>query len=562
MKRLVCLLSVLLLAGSALAQPVMVAERVYVHLDRTYYAAGETIWLKGYVEDALPEEYNSLFLYVELLSAEKGEAVLRAKVRRGENGFAGHLDLPEDLPGGRYLLRAYTRWQLNWPEEKMFRVPIDVYDGSELAASEKGTQLVESTSQDVPLAVSWDTPDYVPRKQWNLQVLLPEALAADSAEVSVSVVRRAFLPYQQGEETPSAHTDSAVTVRYYKERTQSLRGEIKSLFRTRPRNFTFTLMAPSLEYSQVTAVKRGNRFIVDSLDFPEGTLFILHVDNDGEVKRYYPVLEETFAPGPAKWPKAVSRKPSHADSVRSGVASPDVEEIPFEPGDVQRDTIRTAVIQDVAPRIKTPFGTSDVPNIKKREELSQYDNRNLLDYLLMHYANLEWDEASGEIMNRKSGVLNKNGISYSPVTLFVDGIRTGWDFAEMLMMSDVDRLSVTTTLNSDAFLARAYGGIVLVQLRVEAHQKSLLEQSNTIVTTPLGWQEPKAFPDPVQERRRSLSVPDRRNTVYWNPSVRLRPGEPVEIPLMTEDLADGPYYLRIEGRTSDGRRIAETKILR
>lgn len=539
-------------AGALQAQPVMVAEQVYVHLDRTYFAAGETIWLKGYVDDVLPDEYASLYLYVELLKPGKGEAVLRAKIRRGEDGFAGHLDLPDDLPGGRYLLRAYTRWQLNWPEEQMFRVPIDIYDGSDLAAAEGGARALESSSSAAPLTIQWDTPEYLPRKRWNLQVLLPEEVAADSAEVSVSVVRHAFLPYQQADEAASAHTDTAGTVRFYKERTQSLRGEIRSVFKTKPRNFTFTLMAPSMNYSQVTPVKRGNRFIVDTLDFPEGTLFILHVDNDGEVKRYYPVLEEPFAPAPTKWPALAQQVPQQQQRLE--------EEIPFEPGDVQRDTIRTAVIQDAAPRIKTPFGTSDIPNIKKREELSTYDNRNLLDYILMTTPNLSYD--GEQVTNAKTGVLNKDGVTYSTVSLFVDGFRTGWDFAEMIMLSDVEMLSVTTNLTSDAMLARSYGGIVLVQLRVDSGRKSLLQQSNTVVVTPLGRQEPRAFQDPAQERRRSLTLPDRRNTVYWNPSVRLKAGESVEIPLVTEDRADGPYLLRIEGRTSDGRWIAETIILR
>ena len=539
-------------AGALQAQPVMVAEQVYVHLDRTYFTAGETIWLKAYVDDVLPDEYASLYLYVELLKSGKDEAVLRAKIRRGEEGFAGHLDLPEDLPGGRYLLRAYTRWQLNWPEEKMFRVPIDIYDGGDLAAAGEGARALESSSSVAPLTIQWDTPDYVPRKRWNLQVMLPEAVAADSAEVSVSVVRHAFLPYQQADESASAHTDTAGTVRFYKERTQSLRGEIRSVFKTKPRNFTFTLMAPSMNYSQVTPVKRGNRFIVDSLNFPEGTLFILHVDNDGEVKRYYPVLEETFAPAPTIWPVPAQQVPQQQQQLE--------EEIPFEPGDVQRDTIQTAVIQDAAPRIKTPFGTSDIPNIKKREDLSTYDNRNLLDYILMTNPNLSYD--GEEVTNLKTGVINKNGVTYSTVSLFVDGFRTGWDFAEMIMLSDVEMLSVTTNLTSDAMLARSYGGIVLVQLRVDSGRKSLLQQSNTVVATPLGRQEPRAFPDPAQERRRSLTLPDRRNTVYWNPSIRLKAGESIEIPLVTEDRVDGPYLLRIEGRTSDGRRIAETKILR
>lgn len=558
----------LMLSYAAFAQPY--PEKVYVHLDRTFFAAGETIWLKAYVEDELPDEYASLFLYVELLEQGKKEAVLRAKIRRGEEGFAGHLDLPEELPGGHYLLRAYTRWQLNWPEERLFHATIDVYDGSDLAFANGSARAVAPSAPVVPLSVHWDMPAYEPRRRWNLQLLLPEDAAADSAEVSVSVVRRAFRAYQQQEDMASCFNagfptrvsaDPSESPRFRRERTQSLHGEIKSVFKTRPRNFTLTVIEPEYQFTQVAEVKRGNRFYVDSLDFPDGTLFIIHVDNDGEVKRYYPVLEDTFAPAPTIWPEPAGRQPARADSVRTDAEAPDAE-IPFTPGDVQRDTIQTAVIQDAAPRIKTPFGTSDIPGIKKREDLSVYDNRNLLDYILMNYPNLEWDEDNSQIVNRKTGVINKNGVSYSTVSLFVDGFKTGWDLAQMIMMGEIDRLSVTTNLTSDALLARSYGGIVLVQLRVDAGQKSLLHQSNTVVATPLGWQEPKVFPDPAKERNRSLSLPDRRNTVYWNPSLRLRAGEPVDIPLVTEDRADGPYLLRIEGRTADGRWISQEYTLR
>ena len=566
MKRIIGILLSLMLTCAAFAQPY--PEKVYVHLDRTYFAAGETIWLKGYVEDVLPEEYASLFLYVELLESGKDEPVLRAKIRRGEDGFAGHLDLPEEMPGGRYLLRAYTRWQLNWPEERLFHAAIDVYDGNDLAAAAESSQAVESSAPAVPLTVNWDTPVYEPRQRWNLQVLLPEDAAADSAEVSVSVVRRAFRAYQQQEDLASCFNtgfptrvsaDNSESPRFRRERTQSLHGEIKSVFKSRPRNYTLTVIEPEYQFSQVAEVKRGNRFYVDSLDFPDGTLFIIHVDNDGEVKRYYPVLEDTFAPAPTIWPEPARRKPASADSVRTGAEVPDAE-IPFEPGDLQRDTIQTAIIQDAAPRIKTPFGTSDIPNIKKREELSTYDNRNLLDYILMKYTNLSYD--GEKVTNFKTGVINKDGVTYSTVSLFVDGFRTDWEMAEMIMLSDVEMLSVTTNLTSDALLARSYGGIVLVQLRVDADRKSLLQQSNTIVATPLGWQLPKAFPDPAKERRRSLVLPDRRNTVYWNPSVRLKAGEAVDIPLVTEDRADGPYLLRIEGRTADGRWISQEYTLR
>ena len=107
-----------------------------------------------------------------------------------------------------------------------------------------------------------------------------------------------------------------------------------------------------------------------------------------------------------------------------------------------------------------------------------------------------------------------------------------------------------------------YNILVLVELVEGGRVSSLDKQTNAIVIRPLGYQLPKEFYNPVYDRRRSYTVPDRRNTVYWNPSVRIDADKAATLHLMTEDRADGPYFLRIEGRTSDGRWISQTQILR
>lgn len=766
-------LAVWLIPWIGRAQSLEGPEKVYVHLDRTFFAVGETIWLKGYVENALPAADTSRFLYVELLDGEKGESVLRGKIRRDADGFAGHVDLPETLQGGKYMLRAYTRWQLNWPEDRMFHVPVMVFDGKTVSepaqddgidvsfypeggrffnweyasvgfkamapdgrsvplqgalfndlgkrvcdvrtehagmglfgftpeagrhyrlvdevsgrawdlpeASSDGATLqvrrvgdrfavrvinrtggivclqaiqagkriplgeiddvsrtehirvqsggflkfmlldpqglilseravyVEEPSATASLSIDGGAPVYEPRQKWNVRLQLPLEVAADSADLSVSVVRNAFLSYQQegsltaymllgseirgfiedpdyyfNADVSSAermkHLDRLLMIQgwtyyddaeaqtsthYAKERVQSLRGEIRSVYKLRPKNYTLALIAPDLQYSQVTEVKQGDHFMADSLDFPEETMFIVHVDNAGGIKRYYPVLDEPFAPT-STVPCPPSLRESE-DTTRKMSVAPEA----LSMFDYWRDTLQAAIIRSEGSRIRTPFGTSDSQNIKTRDEISSYDDRSLLDYILLNYPKISLD--GEELVNTNAGFINQGllpsgrnprgegGLLDNGVALFVNGIRTSGQTAAMIPMSDVDRLSVTTHLSSDAFLARSYGGLILVQLRNGADSgRSIHRQSNTIVVTPLGWQRPKAFYNPVYEERWKPSAPDRRNTIYWNPSVQLKAGETVTLPLMTEDRADGPYYLRIEGRTSDGRWISETRSL-
>ena len=96
-------------------------EKVFLHYDRACYTAGETIWFKGWTQEAsrvsvLPP---SNFMYAEVLDAS-GEAVVRVKIKRRENAFPGCIELPDNLETGDYTIRAYTLWQLNNSEEYLF----------------------------------------------------------------------------------------------------------------------------------------------------------------------------------------------------------------------------------------------------------------------------------------------------------------------------------------------------------------------------------------------------------------------------------------------------------
>ncbi len=103
-------------------------EKLYVHMDRTCYTAGEMIWLRGWL--AASSRQNQLpmsrYIYVEVLDA-KGTAVCHAKIKEDKGGgFPGYLELPWSLETGFYTFRAYTLWQLNGKTEYLFHQRIRV----------------------------------------------------------------------------------------------------------------------------------------------------------------------------------------------------------------------------------------------------------------------------------------------------------------------------------------------------------------------------------------------------------------------------------------------------
>lgn len=94
-------------------------EKVYLHLDKPYYGAGEKIWFKEYLVNAVTHKDNCLsnFIITELFSSSDS-LVCRKKIRRDSlELFHNAIELPADLPEGDYYLRAYTNLMQNTDQE-------------------------------------------------------------------------------------------------------------------------------------------------------------------------------------------------------------------------------------------------------------------------------------------------------------------------------------------------------------------------------------------------------------------------------------------------------------
>ena len=115
-------------------------EKVYLHTDREVYNVGDTIWFKGYLDNAaqIAEFPACNYLYVELISSmfqrnvnlgrslESEQVRARVKIKRREDGFIGWLVVPDNLNTGIATLRAYSYWMLNREPEYMFHKDVEI----------------------------------------------------------------------------------------------------------------------------------------------------------------------------------------------------------------------------------------------------------------------------------------------------------------------------------------------------------------------------------------------------------------------------------------------------
>jgi hypothetical protein len=125
-------------------------EKVYLHLDRSYYSADDDIWIKAYLVDALTNKLsdNSNNLYIELISPES--KIIKRLILRMDNGIGnGDIHLGDSIPSGNYLIRAYTSWMRNFGEVFFFKKEIVIENQIVLNASDRHDQEAGGDKVDV-----------------------------------------------------------------------------------------------------------------------------------------------------------------------------------------------------------------------------------------------------------------------------------------------------------------------------------------------------------------------------------------------------------------------------
>lgn len=103
-------------------------EKVYLHINKPFYVAGDTIWFSAYLTQAASHllRPSSGVLYVELLDSDQTVIVKKRISLENGRGYS-QIDLPGDLPEGSYSLIAYTNWMRNFDHRLFFTRKLNIY---------------------------------------------------------------------------------------------------------------------------------------------------------------------------------------------------------------------------------------------------------------------------------------------------------------------------------------------------------------------------------------------------------------------------------------------------
>jgi hypothetical protein len=120
-------------------------EKLFVHIDRTFYLAGETIWFKVYDIDGSSNKPLALsgIAYVEVLDKDQ-RPVLQAKIGITDGKGDGSFRIPLTIPSGEFVFRAYTNWMKNFSSDFYFLQRLTILNTVNDAGTDDSSRLSHS----------------------------------------------------------------------------------------------------------------------------------------------------------------------------------------------------------------------------------------------------------------------------------------------------------------------------------------------------------------------------------------------------------------------------------
>ena len=103
-------------------------EKTFLHTDRSFYLIGEEIYFKAYLVNSENHKSSDLskVVYVELLTQD---SIIHLQTKISiEEGGDGSFFLPTTLATGKYQIRAYTRWMMNFDPAFYFQKSITIFN--------------------------------------------------------------------------------------------------------------------------------------------------------------------------------------------------------------------------------------------------------------------------------------------------------------------------------------------------------------------------------------------------------------------------------------------------
>jgi len=533
--------------------------QVFLHIDRDKYISGEDVWFSIYSIDRETGKLSSksAIAYIELLNPWNVPVIQKRFQLSGGRG-EGSLLLPDSISSGNYIIRAYTNWMKNFLPDHCYMHDIDIcnpFKGSDFwrkdnSAGLSFVGLINSQDKNESIINFVTDSIYGRREKVSMKVRINNYKADQSgiSEMSISV-------------TPAeAASDS------------QWRNDFM-ISGTDQKQYSFESEGHYLS----GRIKYRNDNISDSSDF----LFMsiqgkvadfkyARIDTAGRFRFIMPVDSKI---------RNLILQPEHASTNMILEIDPSFSWILPESYSY-KDTLSDSGLEEFS-GLSFNYQAAKIYGTRSKKEIVANNDSTLkkrrfygipeMEIFLDDYISLPvMQEVFFELLpgiilrSRKSGYEMKitnplTGNFYEePPLVMIDGVIIN----DLMVLADlnpelVEKIEVVKTpyLIGDLILH----GIVNVITR--SGDFSNITMPDYVVALPyMVVEKPSGFtsPDYSHERNRISRIPDLRNTLYWNPSVKTDRNGEAEIEFWTSDLP-GNYSINIQGISGTGEKISVYK---
>lgn len=538
-------------------------EKPYLQLDKPYYYRYDAVHFKGYMSYAEPQLRDSLshVLYVDLLDMD-GKLLQSKAFPIADGVSSGDLLLGDEAPEGDYILRASTRWMLNYGPELVFQRPLKVIAYNK---SVRATQRTIPAPQGVRIITEKE--EFRPRENITITIDAVDVLGIPrpaNLSISVTDMEQSFPPNNEQDiltAFPLNESDLASAA---------------GVQRTHPVENGFKISGTFVSNSKKD--KTGVvRFFHNSTDPP----LVLTTDNQGRFSRELQLMDsmdlyvEAFTP---------SRKRGEVvlDSVREvrpafqPIAPIEMEfYVPDEQSRIRRGnpTEKVRILDEV-----TVKATKITPKPTVKKDVM---GSSKIDYEYMMYIGAT--DVLSALQRRVAGVrvrYQTGGSGFPTKTisimstggepmLVIDGVALVPDEYESVAMKlsrmhvqEVETVEVLKYGGAALYGTRAMSGVIVVKTQTGAHPDKPKEHNLAamqVLKLP-GYAAATEFTSPDYSKTAPADL-DVRSTIYWNPSVVTIDKDPAVVSFYAADIT-GTYRIVVEGVTEDGKAVRAEKLIR
>jgi hypothetical protein len=525
-------LTSLLLTGKAQAQKIY-----HLCTDRDMYVSGETLLAKIF----LPEGVPSRIMWLDLVN-EKGSRVTGVSLEIAGSEAEGYLQLPDSLSSGTYLLRTYQKYNAGLIKTNREIYISSRFDKLENASQIKrfvpGNPIIESQTQKFQIEDLKQV--YSPKSKVESSIRIDDSVLSQlegNLVITVAQTDSLFTSVSYPELQENAHQElvekkgiiiSGVVI----DKKNSLPADGIQVYLTIPDSL------PGFQYYK-TAKNGRFYFLLDKYYGPVDA--VVQCFGNTPLQRLSIKLDELYAETSA-FPESKTQELSAAmkDALLQNISAVTFQKI-FNQNYYSLFP-KKLKLNDAYPYYGKATTTVDPRLFIDLPNFSEISRELLPGVKYRNYNN----EPTLQVINSASHYYFEE----TPLIL-LDGIPVrDLNVIKDMGTADIDRVDICK--NERYFGDLRFPGVVAIYSRKHDYSR-LIESSQLIRLKIEAIQLPFKLVEPVMDEP---SVPDMRQTLYWNPLVK--PTANLAIQCNTSSLT-GQFKLSVKGKLKDGTLISTEK---